>query len=1047
MKIINTINNWRSSIKIQLNYLPLITAAVLVQGCDSNLLDEKADTDTLIPEPAVVLPDRPSPPDYASVMTTSSNEIFDASTNPVLLRGVNLQYGDNPDVRLAGIAAIKATGANVVRLQLRANTTAEQLATALDEIVANNMIAMPMLWEEEGEITCTESAEFLDKYTQELWFDEWIDVLVQEKYQPYLMINIANEWGVRGVWNANSIGYGEYIEVYKSIIREFREIGFKVPLVIDAPDCGQDYNAFLAERGLELQAADSEKNIILSVHAYGAKYNTSNKIVAAADLLSKEKVPFIIGEFGGSGEGAASLDHIDLMAKGIGDYALIFNLPWSGDTDKAAYAYSLEQATSFVGANISADVYTPIDYVKDGNLGVQMYLRDSAGLYAALGPKTADDKELRGNAWTTISYSMQSNDDLSYVEDGFDLADVVKVGIEVLANGKAADIYGDIKFDNIKVEVGGAEPPMYQANFEGDTESWERDPWEDTTGSLTAAAGNLVLSQEWETKSQLGFYVAGGIANLDTTGPITLQVRVFVPASYAGENDLFFRFYMQHGADWGGWNTTADKVLTDFTLGDWTTITYENVDFTMVTELQRLGIQVGGATTNNADEILISSITVLGEGQSTDAGGAGPMYYPTFDADNESWQAYGDAGQVTVTADAGSLVITPDWEITDGVTFGLSGSIANLDTSAPVTITAKVFIPGSYADESGLYFKFYAMDEGWAWFETGLTLDDFTPGEWSTITLDNFDLTAGIPTFQQFGIQIGGVSTAKTESILIDHIAVLGEGQSIDAGGVLGLITSYEEPFLGETGGWERDPWEDTTGNIAVTGETLALTQEWSSKDQIGFYVSNGVANLDTTVPVTITARVKLPLSYADASGFFLRFYMQHGEGWGGWDTTADKGLSDFTLGEWTDITFDAQDFTMVDTLQRLGMQVGGVGSNNADAILIDTISVQIEGLVPVELESLLDITFAEQSDVDAWVFDYADGGFNESILEEAKIYDYGVVPFGWLSWSWKGNGEGSEYLDMSTSENSVELTTRGEEIVNSANGIKATSVAAGFGQ
>jgi len=100
-----------------------------------------------------------------------------------------------------------------------------------------------------------------------------------------------------------------------------------------------------------------------------------------------------------------------------------------------------------------------------------------------------------------------------------------------------------------------------------------------------------------------------------------------------------------------------------------------------------------------------------------------------------------------------------------------------------------------------------------------------------------------------------------------------------------------------------------------------------------------------------------------------------------------------------------------------------------------------------VELESLLDITFAEQSDVDAWVFDYADGGFNESILEEAKIYDYGVVPFGWLSWSWKGNGEGSEYLDMSTSENSVELTTRGEEIVNSANGIKATSVAAGFGQ
>lgn len=1044
MKIKSNLNKGYVTIK---HYISAITCVLVLQSCGTdNLLEKNADVDTLIPEPAVELPNRPSPSDLAYVMTTSTNEIFDASTNPVLLRGVNLQYGDNPEARLAGIAAIKATGANVVRLQLRANTTAEQLEVALDEIVANNMIAMPMLWEEEGQITCTESAEFLDKYTQELWFDEWIDVLVKDKYQPHLMINIANEWGVRGVWNANSIGYGEYIEVYKSIIREFREIGFKVPLVIDAPDCGQDYNAFLAERGLELQAADSEKNIILSVHAYGAKYNTSNKIVAAADLLSKEQVPFIIGEFGGSGEGATSINHMDLMSKGIGDNALIFNLPWSGDTDKAGYAHTLEQPTNFVGASISADVYTPIDYVKNGKLGVQMYLKDSTGKYGALGTKTADDKELRGNAWTTISYSVQTNADLTYVDDGFNLADVTKVGIEILANGKTADVYGDIKFDNIKVEVGGAEPPMYQATFDGDTENWERDPWDDATGSLTAAEGNLVLSQEWESKNQLGFFVAGGIANLDTSSPITLQARVFIPASYVNDSELFFRFYMQHGSDWSGWNTTSDKILADFTLGDWTTVTFENADFTMVTELQRLGIQVGGATANNADTILIDSITVLGEGQSTDAGGSGPMYYPTFDGDNENWAYYWGAGQVA--ADSGSLTLMPDWETEAKLGFGVGGGIANLDTSAPVTITARVFIPASYADESGFYFKFFAQDEGWGWFQADdLMLDAFTPGEWSTVTIDNVDFTGAVPTFQRFGIEIGGVSVAKAEPILIDHIAVLAEGQSIDAGGVLGLVTSYEEQFLGEKGGWERDPWDDTTSNIAVEGETLALTQEWATKDQIGFYVSGGIANLDLSVPVTITARVNVPASYADASEFFLRFYLQHGDDWSGWDNTDDKVLADFTLGEWTEVTFEAQDFTMVESLQRLGVQVGGVGSNNPDAILIDFIRVQIEGLVPVELDSLLDITFNDQADADAWVFDYADGGFNASVLEDAKHYNYGVVPFGWIAWSWKGNGEGSEHLDMSTSENSVELTTRGEEIVNGVGGIKATSIEAGFGQ
>ncbi|MGL1956715.1 MAG: glycoside hydrolase family 5 protein [Colwellia sp.] len=1043
MKIKNKINNWRSSIKHHLSYAPLVAIALLVQSCDSSLLDEDADIDTLIPEPAVVLPDRPSPPEYALVMTTSTNEIFDASTNPVLLRGVNLQYGDDPEARLAGIAAIKATGANVVRLQLRATTTAEQLAAALDEIVANNMIAMPMLWEEEGQITCTESAEFIDKYTQELWFDEWIDVLVQEKYQAHLMINIANEWGVRGVWNANSIGYGEYIEVYKSIIREFREIGFKVPLVIDAPDCGQDYNAFLAERGLELQAADSEKNIVLSVHAYGAKYNTSNKIIAAADLLSKENVPFIIGEFGGSGEGATSIDHMDLMAKGIGDYALIFNLPWGGDTDKAGYAYSLEEATSFVGASVSADIYTPLDYVKDGKLGVQMYLRDSVGHYAALGTKIANDKELRGNAWTTINYTMQSTDDLAYVEEGFDLADITKVGIEVLANGKATDIYGDIKFDNIKVEVGGAEPPMYQANFDADTENWGI-AWGD--GDIYSEEGSLVLNKDWTASDQIVFSIGGGNANLDTSSPVTIAARVFIPEEYADEADLYFQFFFQHSDSWA-WDQTDGKKLEDFTVGDWTDVVFENVDLTQAGTMHVVGAMVGGIYGAKTTNVLIDSITVLGEGQSTSAGGGGPMYYPTFDADTENWALYW--GTSVVAAESGSLTVTPDWEVTEGnkFGFGLGGALANLDTSSPVTITAKVFIPASYADESGFYFKFFAQDEEWGWFQADdLMLDAFIPGEWSTITIEDIDFTAAVPTFQRFGIEIGGVSTAKAEPILIDYIAVLAEGQSIDGGGVLGLITSYEEQFLGETGSWVRDTWEDSTSNIAIEGETLAITQEWSTKDQAGMSVNGGIANLDTTVPVTITARVKVPASYADATEFFFKFYFQHSD-WSGWNTTDNKALSDFTLGEWTEVTFEAQDFTMVQGLQAFGVQLGGVGSNNSDAILIDFIRVQIEGLVPVELDTLLDITFEEQSDADAWVFDYADGGFNESVLEEAKIHDYGVVPFGWLAWSWKGNGEGYEYLDMSTSENMVELTTRGEEIVHSANGIKATSIEAGFGE
>ncbi|WP_416307795.1 cellulase family glycosylhydrolase [Neptunicella sp. SCSIO 80796] len=1034
--------------KLRLGYLPIILATMIMQGCGGDLLDKDADIDTLVPDPPVELPNRPSPPEDALVITTSSNEIYDASTDPVLLRGINLQYGDNPEVRLAGIAAIKQTGSNVVRLQLRANTSADQLRAALDEIVAQGMIAMPMLWEGEGEITCTESSEFIKKYTQELWFDKWIDVLVEAKYQPYLMINIANEWGPTGIWDANSVGYSEYIDTYKEIIREFREIGFRVPLVIDAPGCGQDYNAFLADRGLELLAADKETNLVLSVHAYHAQWNSSDKIVTATDAMSKTGVPFIVGEFGGSMVfGAASIDHTDLINKAVGDPSMIFNFPWTGGTDKSAYQYELPEALDLQGSNISTDVYVPVRYVEDGNLGVQMYLRDGSNRYAGLGFKQANDTDLKGNAWTTLSFAIESVSDFGgSVDEGFDLADVKKIGFEVSANGKPANIVGDIKFDNIKIEAGGAVPAMYQADFVGETQGWGKD-W--TAGTVVSSdADNLIVTQDWSASDQFAIFVGGANTGIDTSNPLTIKLKIFVPEEYASETGLYFKVYVNHGDSWT-WGETSTAGLADLTPGEWTEVVFDNVDWTTFGNLQKFGIQFGGVSAGKSEPILIDSITVT-DPNSTESAGDPPMYYPQFDTDTENWVKFW-GGSSTITADAeGSLVITPDWVSEGKVGFGQAG-VSSIDTSAPVSIKAKVFIPASYADESGFYLQVFVQDQGWGWFsvpQPNLTMADFTPGQWTEITIDNVDLSAQVTPFQRFGIEIGGVvMTENTDPILIDYVAVLADGQSLDAGGVMGLITQYEQDFIGELGGWERDPWEDSTGAISVDGSNLVLSQQWATKDQLGLYVAGGTASLDTSEPITLSARVFIPASYADATNLFFRFYMQHGEDWSGWNTSADKTLADFNLGDWTVITFENVDFTMVQTLQRLGVQVGGVGANKDEPILVDYIKVEKIGLVPLELETLFNMGFNDPADVDAWSLDYTDGGFNDEVLSEAKMHGYGIVPFGWMAWSWKGNGDDTAVLDMSTSEDSVELTTRGNEIVNGPNGIKSSSEPAGFGQ
>ena len=51
----------RSKIAKNLGYLPLVLAGLLLQSCGSDLLDKNADIDTLVPEPPVELPNRPSP--------------------------------------------------------------------------------------------------------------------------------------------------------------------------------------------------------------------------------------------------------------------------------------------------------------------------------------------------------------------------------------------------------------------------------------------------------------------------------------------------------------------------------------------------------------------------------------------------------------------------------------------------------------------------------------------------------------------------------------------------------------------------------------------------------------------------------------------------------------------------------------------------------------------------------------------------------------------------------------------------------------------------
>ncbi|MCM2678692.1 cellulase family glycosylhydrolase [Echinimonas agarilytica] len=236
------------------------------------------------------------------------DDIFLADGFPFVMRGVNLQYGDSPATKFPSIAEIAKTGANVVRLQLRDDTTAEQLRAALDEIIEHGMIAMPMFWEDEAntyQITGGSDPKAIydgnvsDKDAVSKWLEIWGDVVRDDAYKPYLMINVANEWGQnQTVWR----------DTYITAVQKLREGGIDVPLVIDAGDWG--HSPYYFEGALDVLAADPLNNTIFSVHGY-YEWSTTAEVDTRINYLKGLNLPVIIGEFGRSNHfaGGKTTDH------------------------------------------------------------------------------------------------------------------------------------------------------------------------------------------------------------------------------------------------------------------------------------------------------------------------------------------------------------------------------------------------------------------------------------------------------------------------------------------------------------------------------------------------------------------------------------------------------------------------------------------------------------------------------------------------------------------------------------------------------------------
>jgi hypothetical protein len=847
--------------KNKLWWLTLLASVSLLQGCGSDMLGSSdAEDHKLTPEVVTEDPNPKKPTAGLPVLRASGSEIkYNGVSN--LFHGANLQYADNPLAQYPGIQAIHETGSNVVRIIVHTNTTANDLEAALVKASTEQLFVILTL--DDPKLYCTDDEAAFSDAVKTTWLKTFLPVIYQDRFQGNLMISIARGWGPKDVFNGASTGYKTYIDNYKTAIRAFRKGGFQVPIVIDAP-CGTDYYAFAADRGKELLAADVEKNLVLSVHAYGSYWNSNSKIDTAMEVLTSQKMPIIMTEFGGSGVGEKPVKHKQIIEKAAGDYAFSASIPWKDAQDKVAYIAPFASAIDLTNADVSFDVMFDTAYITDGNMGFQMYFRDINGEYANAGWNGVWQQT--AGQWNTMKTSIKNKGSFGWASDNFDMKQVTKVGLELVSNGKASTVVGDIKFDNFKVVEGSGAKELFNQSFTASISGWET-AWENTVVALDAGNG-VALTRATGNNQVVAIFK--GITGVDFTKPIQIKANIYVPAGYAG-SWTYGKFFNSEGT----WLTSSD--MGSLTYGAWNEIIL-TADFGAAgAGLSQLGIQMGNlgigdgtANPNFYGAIVIKDLVISGVA-ANNAFVLGNIYNQTFDGNEDNWVAFSWGDSATVEAGNGTLNITAKNASVDriDVQHQNPAKIDGFNFQEPFTLKAKIYIP-AYYQNSSLMVQFYLQDSNWSHHFNVVDLDyeDLVIGGWNDINVkvefpDGFNREAlpkhmGFSFATSFDSAVQGFAMSQTDPIKIDDLIFEGMVPVEKEEVVFGLVdffyqSQFDSLAVDFTSGVILPA--DLEGKGTPTKRSSAFS--WLAWSWFGNSTENAAWDMTTNVasPTTLTQR------------------------------------------------------------------------------------------------------------------------------------------------------------------------------------------------
>jgi mannan endo-1,4-beta-mannosidase len=200
------------------------------------------------------------------------------------MRGINHPVAWFQNDALDWMDEIATTDANSVRIVWETTAGSPQvLRASIERAIALGMVPMVELHDETGSNDPNGPMRLAQYYV-----DDLSEVL--EDFEPYLLVNIANEWG------DYQSSAESWVQAYRQAISVLRDAGLNHTLVIDANDYGQRGRT-IVDSGQQLLEFDPQHNILFSTHMYQA-YENQQLILDVIRGAQNARLPLIVGEFG-----------------------------------------------------------------------------------------------------------------------------------------------------------------------------------------------------------------------------------------------------------------------------------------------------------------------------------------------------------------------------------------------------------------------------------------------------------------------------------------------------------------------------------------------------------------------------------------------------------------------------------------------------------------------------------------------------------------------------------------------------------------------------